>query len=136
MKFKRPTSDGEGPQLAPMIDIFFLTLIFFMVASVYSQFERNISIVVPKAASGEDNARYPGEVIINVDKNGNFTINNSEKTLAEVDEILKDIASYYTGQPVIIRCDGQAAFENYVKVFDLCKSHAIENVRIATLEEQ
>ena len=136
MKFKRPTSDGEGPQLAPMIDIFFLTLIFFMVASVYSQFERNISIVVPKAASGEDNARYPGEVIINVDKDGIFTINNSDKTLAEVDEILKDIASYYTGQPVIIRCDGQAAFENYVKVFDLCKSHAIENVRIATLEDQ
>jgi biopolymer transport protein ExbD len=36
---------------------------------------------------------------------------------------------------VIIRCDGKAAFSNYVKVFDLCKSHAIENVRIATLGE-
>ena len=136
MKFKRPTGDGEGPQLAPMIDIFFLTLIFFVVASVYSQFERNISIIVPKAASGEDNTRYPGEVIINVDKNGKFTINNTVKSLAEVDEILKDIASFYTGQPVIIRCDGQSAFENYVKVFDLCKSHSIENVRIATLENQ
>ncbi|EDM25305.1 GTP cyclohydrolase I [Lentisphaera araneosa HTCC2155] len=136
MKFKRPTaSDNEGPQLAPMIDIFFLTLIFFMVASVYSQFERNISIVVPKAASGEDNARYPGEVIINVDKEGKFSINNSDKSLDEIDVILADIASYYTGQPVIIRCDGKAAFSNYVKVFDLCKSHAIENVRIATLGE-
>ena len=136
MKFKRPiAAEEEGPNLAPMIDVFFLTLIFFMVASVYSQFERNISIVVPKAGTGEESSRYPGEVIVNVDKTGSLTVNNSEKTLAELDMILAEIASYYTGQPVIIRCDGEAAFQNYVKVFDLCRKHAIENVRIATLEE-
>ena len=137
MKFRRPLSDeAEGPQLAPMIDIFFLMLIFFMVASVYAQYERNISLVVPKAKTSEESSRYPGEVIINVDNEGKFFVNSIEKSLPALDEMLGNIASVYTGQPIIIRCDAKTDFEYYVKVFDLCRSHAIENVRIATLADE
>ena len=137
MKFRRPEQeDAEGPQLAPMIDVFFLLLIFFMVASVYAQFERNIELVVPKAGTSEEAPRYPGEIIINIDKEGAFFVNSVKKDLKQLDAMLADIASYYTGQPIIIRCDGESAFQNYVKVFDLCRSHAIENVRIATLPEE
>ena len=137
MKFRRPVSDeAEGPQLAPMIDIFFLMLIFFMVASVYAQYERNISLVVPKAQTSEESSRYPGEVIINIDKEGKFFVNSVEKDVATLDAMLENIASVYTGQPIIIRCDAKTNFESYVKVFDLCRSHAIENVRIATLEDE
>ena len=136
MKFRRQLEDSEGPQLAPMIDVFFLMLIFFMVASVYSQFERNIELVVPKAYTGDNSARYPGEIIINVDKDGKIFVNSIEKSPEALNEMLASIAKVYTGQPVIIRCDGKSAFENYVKVFDMCRQHAIENVRIATLPEE
>ena len=52
MRFGRRFQDElDGIPMAPLIDIVFLTLVFFMVTSVYSTLESEIDITLPPAAS-------------------------------------------------------------------------------------
>ena len=58
MKFGRRTAEeSQEIQMAPLIDIVFLTLVFFMTTSVYSTLEREIDITLPTASAAQTNER-------------------------------------------------------------------------------
>ena len=48
------TSEDLVQSLAPMIDVVFLLLIFFMVATTFVEREKEMGIDLPTAQSGED----------------------------------------------------------------------------------
>ena len=67
MKFQSQFgSERTGIQLAPMIDVVFLLLIFFIVLWNYARFETEIDISVPAASAGENPERTIGEIVVNV----------------------------------------------------------------------
>jgi biopolymer transport protein ExbD len=132
MNFKKSIGNEQaGFQLAPMVDIMFLLLIFFMVSSIYYQLEKNLEVKVPKAESGVSSERTVGEMIINIDRKGAYYINNIKQSLEGVEELLKDVVKDHKIQPVIIRCDKNTAHKFFVKVFDVCQKLGIEDIRIA-----
>ena len=137
MNFKKKiNSEQAGFQLAPMVDVMFLLLIFFMVSSIYYQLEKNLEVKVPRAESGVESVRQPGELIINVSKEGKYYVNNIEMDIAGVEEVLSDIVKKFNqSQPIIIRCDQDCPHKYFVKVFDICQTLEIEDVRIATQPE-
>ncbi len=126
-------SESPGFQMAPMIDIVFLLLIFFMVASIYAQWESKIGINVPTADSGVDASRTPGEIIINLDKDGNIYINSMSFTPEKLQDLLGQIAETFKGHPVIIRGDKETDYENVITVIDICRKVDIWNISFATL---
>ena len=71
MKFIR-RNRSRAPQLAltSMLDVIFLLLCFFVTVSVFSQWESEISIKLPGADTGEEPERLPGEIIVNLAKDG------------------------------------------------------------------
>jgi len=137
MNFKKKINDtSAGFQLAPMVDVMFLLLIFFMVSSIYYQLEKNLEVKVPRAESGVESVRQPGELIINVTKEGKYFVNNIEMNIDSVEEVLRDVVKKFNqSQPIIIRCDQNSAHKYFVKVFDICQTLEIEDVRIATQPE-
>ncbi len=71
MKFQQQFgSERTGIQLAPMIDIVFLLLIFFIVLWNYARFETELDISVPAASDGAQPERTIGEIVVNVRKDG------------------------------------------------------------------
>ena len=137
MNFKKNINTSkEGFQLAPMVDVMFLLLIFFMVSSIYYQLEKNLEVKVPKADSGVESGRQSGELIINVSKKGKYYVNNIEMDLAGIEEVLADVIDKFNeSQPIIIRCDKETAHKYFVRVFNICQRLGIEDVRIATEPE-
>ncbi len=134
MDFRRNISDSSvGFQMAPMVDIVFLLLIFFIAASVYTQWENKIGIKVPTAVSGKNERRFPGEVIINIDANGVVSMNNVDYSLERLRELLSRIAVTYPDQPAIIRADLKTDYESVIKVLDICKQVDIAHISFATL---
>lgn len=123
-------------QMAPLIDIVFITLVFFMTMSVLYQMENELSVSVPKAKESKEVTRSPGEIVINILKDGTVIVNQSRITNDRLQRMLKEISGLYPNQPVIIRAD-QNAFHKYViKVLDACASADIWNVSFATLKEE
>ena len=139
MKFSgRDRRRAKAPALAltSMLDVIFLLLCFFVTASVFSQWESEISISLPSASTSETPSRLPGEVILNVARDGSVTVNAKKLTLSDLGERLRKVADFYPGQPVVIRADRETSYDSLVKVLDTCRVAGVWNFSLATVEEK
>ncbi len=135
MKFKRKNrSKAPGLALTSMLDVIFLLLCFFVTVSVFSQWESEITIKLPSASTAEEPDRLPGEIIVNLDKDGKVTVNGNRLGLIELGERLAKVAKFYPDQAVIIRADKDVRYEYLVDVIDTCRSANVWNFSFATDE--
>ncbi len=131
IKTDRPTI-----QMAPLIDIIFLLLIFFMSASIFYQLETEINITVPTASEATEMKRSPGEIIVNIRKDGSIVVNQRDLSHGQLKAMLGRISELYKGQPVIIRADRDTYHKHVIKVLDICAGADIWNVSFATMKEE
>lgn len=130
---KRNQIQQAGFQMAPMVDIMFILLIFFMTAFIFAQWENKLGIQVPTASTGDKAEREPGEVVINIDKDGKIFINSMEESPEQLKAILQMVTDVSKFQPVIIRADAEVPHKYFVRVLDICREVDIVNVSIASL---
>ncbi len=119
-------------QLAPMIDIVFLLLIFFIVTWQFSRSETELSVSVPTAQEGADPSRQRGEIIINVLADGTIRVEGQTMDLDQLFDKLAPIATQYENQPVRLRGDGAGTYQRMVEVIDTCQKAGIWNISFAT----
>lgn len=132
---KRNGSDLPQFQVTPMIDVVFLLLCFFITTAVFSQWENEVDIVLPTAHSARVPDRLPGEVIVNVARDGRITVNQAVFTPDELRDRLARLAKLFPGQPIVIRADRATAYEHVMAVVDACCLVDIWNISFATGEE-
>src|ERR1700675_1947019 len=65
-----------GFQIAPMIDVVFVIMLFFMVMAGAVKVEREINTKLPGTAETSAPTDFVDEVIINVSENGEVTLND------------------------------------------------------------
>ena len=137
MKFGRSLQEeAETIQMAPLIDIIFVTLVCFMTTSVYATLEREIDITLPTASSAVENPRTIGEIYINLKKDGSITISDRKVSIPELQDVLNKVAEYFPGGSIIIRGDREAILGNAIAVLDCCKNADIQNVSFAALKDE
>lgn len=132
MKFSNQQAEPAGIQLAPMIDIVFLLLIFFIVTWQFTRSETELSVSVPTAEEGADPQRQRGEIIINILSDNSIRVEGLTVTLDQLRSKLAAIAQQHENQPVRIRGDGQVAYQGIVEVIDTCQKAGIWNISFAT----
>ena len=133
MNFRSSISASPpGFQIAPMVDIVFLLLIFFLVTWNFSRNEMELDVKVPKAREGKETRRSVGEVILNVKADGRIVMNRREMPPDELLVSLKKISSLYPDQAVILRGDEKTNYSYVVDVLDMCRRANIWNVAFAT----
>jgi len=132
MKFSSRQPEPAGMQLAPMIDIVFLLLIFFIVTWQFSRSETELNVAVPTAEEGSELNRPKGEIIINVLPDGTIRVEGATVDLPQLLEKLAAIAKQFKNQPVRIRGDGNVAYQRIVEVIDTCQKAGIWNISFAT----
>ena len=134
----RQRNRSKAPMLAltSMLDVIFLLLCFFVTVSVFSQWESEISIKLPNAKTAEAPERLPGEIIVNLAKDGAISVNSVSLTLEDLGARLAKVAKFYPGQPVIIRADKDVRYEALVKLIDTCRASDIWNFSLATEGEE
>ena len=129
-----PERSSKAPTLAltSMLDVIFLLLCFFVTVSVFSQWESEIAISLPSAKTADEPGRLPGEIIVNLDKEGSVKVNGTVMSLDDLESRLGRISKFYPGQQVIIRADKDSRYENLVKVIDACRAGNVWNFSLAT----
>ena len=128
--------EQPGFQIAPMIDVIFLLLSFFIATQIFSQWETEIDIKLPTAKTGEIPERLPGEIIINVLKDGSMVVNRQRLDEPGLTALLGRIVMLFPGQPVLIRADRATAYEHVIRVLDLCRQSDIWNISFATSADE
>ena len=137
MNFRaRFNPESAGFQMAPMIDVVFLLLSFFIATQIFSQWETEINITLPTAATGEAPRRLPGEIMINISAGGEVSVNQRILAKDELRGLLMRLASLYPGQPVLLRADKAAPYEYVIQVLDQCRTADIWNIAFATIDPE
>ena len=124
---------NPGVPLTPMIDVVFLLLCFFVTSQIFAQWETEIDVALPTAATGGMPQRLPGEVIVNVRADGATVVNGQTLDDAQLRAMMDRLVDLFPGQPVLLRADKPTAYEHVVRVLDTCRQADIWNISFATL---
>ena len=127
-------SDEIVMNLAPMIDVVFLLLIFFMVSTTFVQKEKEMGLDLPQAESGEEAEITPDEIVINLMRDGRILVSGDELDRSALIEALTRIARRDPETPVTIRGDKEVFHEHVVAVMDACRIAGLSNLGVMTLD--
>lgn len=119
-------------QIAPMVDFLLVLLCYSIMSQIFTQWEAELDVKLPTASSAQIEQRLPGEIILNVMKNGATVVNGRTLNDNELAALLKRLVELFPGQPVLLRADKQTAYEHVIKILDLCRQADIWNVSFAT----
>ena len=113
-------------ELTPMIDMVFLLLIFFLVATTLRQEERELDIVLPSAKSGAPVSVALREIVINIDQDGTAIINGKSMDTDAVRTMVTDAVAINPEQKVTVRGDRRTAYDHIARVLDACSAGGID----------
>jgi biopolymer transport protein ExbD len=121
-----------GIQLAPLVDVLMLLLIFFLLTWNAARNENEIDVKVPQASAAKEKAAPPGDVVVNVRSDGTVVVNRRTMNDTELSGLLENLVKLYPDQAVVIRGDEGGAYKNVVNVLNICSQAGVTNVAFAT----
>ncbi|QEG36199.1 ExbD/TolR family protein [Bythopirellula goksoeyrii] len=126
------TQQAEVPQLnlTPMIDVVFLLIIFFMVATKFAEVERDIDIELPEVAAAAPLTAAPKQRVVSVQADGQLLLDSEETTLTRLTDSLKVAQQEYPQLSVVIRGDASCAFQHVAAALAACKDANISELGI------
>ncbi|MEN8774204.1 MAG: biopolymer transporter ExbD [Akkermansiaceae bacterium] len=127
-------------QLAPMIDIVFLLLIFFLVTYQITEQEKELKVAVPTTSEGSQKARVANKIVINLSVDGEITISGDvytkDQLRQKLERIVKAAELANEGgadqQPVRIRADQDGRNQQLLELVDEIQKAGIWNIDFAT----
>ena len=141
MKIERTKRRGKGEltlEITPLIDVVFLLLIFFLVATTFEDINSGIKIELPQSTIRE--IKDIKEIQIAIDKNKNMVLNykekgktqkinvNKENLKAELEEKFKNSAE----KNVVISADKKLDYGYIVEIMTISKEAGANSLDIDT----
>jgi biopolymer transport protein ExbD len=133
---KRSAPQHLGFQIAPMVDIFLVLLVFFIVTWNVALSENAIDVKVPSADSAEEQKPYMNQVVLNIRKDGSVVLNRKPISSEELAKKLSELAELFPDQAVVLRGDEELAYKDMIAIVDLCRGAKIWNLLFATSETE
>ena len=133
MRFKRHIELEHGLKqidIAPLIDIVFQLLIFFMLTSSFV-IQPGIKVNLPKALTSEAVKQETIEIVISSENV--IYLNGRVTTTKEIKAIFKLAAKRQ--QPILLKADRRASLGRVVEIWDMARDLGISQISIATDQE-
>lgn len=131
MRFKRGVAIEKGHlDIAPLIDVIFLLLIFFMLTSSFI-FQPGIKVDLPKAITSE--VIQKKNLILVITKKNEIFVNERLLTNEELLSRLRIAAR--AEKPILIKSDRGTSFGEIVRIWDICRQEGVKKINIATTQE-
>jgi len=116
--------------IAPLIDIVFQLLIFFMLTSSFV-IQPGIKVNLPKAVTSDVVSAENIEIIVSGENV--IYLNGKVITTDELKKLLKQASK--RKQSVLIKSDRRASLGRVVEIWDMCRDLGLTQVNIATNQE-
>lgn len=132
MKVQEPEEEEIEMQMSPMIDIVFQLIIFFMCATTFQKYERDLRSNIP-VMSEQVVQRKMEDVIVVIDKQGRVFVSGKEykvinHEIPELVALLTRLKSFFPEQSVIIEADKETNHQNVIHVLNACAAANITNI--------
>lgn len=130
-------ADGEvGFQIAPMIDLILVLMVFFMTTVALKQVENELGITLPGTSGpGSSKASQDVEVNIGIDPDGTVNMNSSpigapeDADLGQLKAKLEEQIQLFNDKiPVIISPQPDVLHKRVIQVLNACSAAKVKNI--------
>ncbi|MEM1063268.1 MAG: biopolymer transporter ExbD [Planctomycetota bacterium] len=126
----RPRDRGVRSAMTPLIDVVFILLIFFLVATHVARAEKRLPVDLPDATTATDDTDPPGRLIVTVDAEGRTFLDEADTTVDAIVGRLES-AGDDNARSLLIRADRDTPFGSVRPLLTACLEVGIAEVDIA-----
>ncbi len=120
-------------QLTSLIDVVFQLLIFFMITTTFSKVVTKLDVKLPEAKAVVEQRKK--NTIIEISLDGKVAFNGDLVTYPQLNNRLEEVAQVNPDEVVIIKADKTVEYGLVVKAIGMCKSHRLNKIAMAALQE-
>jgi len=120
----------DSINVIPLVDIMLVLLAIVLTTSTLIE-KKLIPVSLPKAKSATQNVTHK-DIDITITKDGKLFFKDEAVTL---DALKEKIKNFDKNDSLLINCDKEAQFKNFVKVLDILKSAHFNNIAIVSKED-
>jgi biopolymer transport protein ExbD len=144
-KKKRRQPEGEADpefQIAPMIDILLVLLVFFMSISSTEVLQSNKDIRLPVAKEAKDAKENPGQIIVNLAYspiNNGVAISVNDKDYPSPGDLIPVLQNHIQKNPmvrVLIRADKDVRYATMKSLLEAVGKAGIANVTFSVVDKE
>ncbi|MEM9825757.1 MAG: biopolymer transporter ExbD [Planctomycetota bacterium] len=127
---KQPPEDASI-NLTPMIDVVFLLIIFFMVASKFSEAEGRVDVSVIADGKVQAIARQPDKRVVSADAQGNLALDGVPMTMEQMQQTLRAQVSEYPDLRVAVGGAEMLPTGKYLEILRTVKRVGVQHIGAA-----
>lgn len=130
MIFKKRKEEKIDISIAPLIDIVFLLLIFFMVTSHFD-IAAGVRIKLPKVSQKAGDADTTKKIILVIDKSGQIFFEGNRVEQKSIKDLINKLVKEEGISMMILQADKDVKHGRVIEVMDISKSAGIKSIIIA-----
>ena len=138
MRIPTRTQDrGFAFNITPLIDVVFLLIIFFLVASHFIRNEVLEQVDLPLASQGKDDEEAANRLVITVIPTGELKLGTSNITAEEFEQRLQTLIAKHGSESteLRIRADRTAVYSTVEPLLLTAARHGVKRVRFSVTRE-
>ncbi|MEZ6059584.1 MAG: biopolymer transporter ExbD [Planctomycetaceae bacterium] len=122
--------------ITPLIDVVFLLIIFFLVASHFVRSEQAAAVNLPDASAGQvDSEMAPHRLTVTVQPDGSYSVAgepaDEAAVLLRIEELARTAGAAGVIPEVRIRADKAARYGAVRILVEHCAAHGVRSIRFA-----
>lgn len=139
MKFRRKQRENVEINLASLIDVVFILLLFFVVTTTFTR-ETQLKVDLPEAVSGtspEETQLKQLEILVGMD--GSYSLNGQSLLNSDLNTLMAALGKESAGDnslPVVISGDAKTPYQAVITAMDAAGKLGFTHLRISTIEAQ
>ncbi|MEX1118307.1 MAG: biopolymer transporter ExbD [Terrimicrobiaceae bacterium] len=134
MRLVKKQEDEVGFQLAPMIDMTFLLLVFFMVTTKISKEQVKLDIKLPTASNAVIPSDLSDRDIISIDGDGKYFVGQRPVDKKELTEYLKDRFKNVPPLRLYVRADAMTPGRQVKELMKIASEAGAINIIFGTYQ--
>lgn len=123
---------SEEPNVAPLIDIVFILLIFFVVTTTFA---RDLGIEVERPSAGSATEQPANIVRVAVGRGGELAVDGRATSAWRLGAEVQDRIAQYTEKNVLVVADRSIDAKTLVDVMDSCRQAGATQVALSVEDE-
>jgi biopolymer transport protein ExbD len=133
---RRERQSGARFNITPLIDVVFLLVIFFLVATHFAQQEQVEAVELPLARSVSDEPELPRRLIVSVTASGQMYVKGRAVDVVEIEHLIaEDTKDQSADFEVRIRGDQRVTYSRVEPILLACLRAGVTKIGVAVTEK-
>lgn len=133
MEFEGRARIHSHLDIAPLIDIVFLLLVFFMLTSSFIVPEA-IELELPQSSTSTE-ATEITPIIVSIDQTGQLMLNAENIALDQLRVAIKTLLKHNAESAITLQSDARTQVQQLLKVMDEIRAAGGSNIALATMQK-